>query len=157
MAKALTTGTSILADTGKWTTGDSTFTAAPATGVSFGAAVDTSTGALRILSADADDSLLSFTSSKTDYDVLLGKLDSATSNVANAAAAFGTAATRIDLQKDFLDKLVDTLTTGLGALVDADMSEEAARLQALQVQEQLGTQALSIANQAPQSILSLFR
>jgi flagellin len=101
--------------------------------------------------------VLGFSSSKTDYDVLLAKVDSASTNVANAAASFGTAATRIDLQKDFLDKLVDTLTTGLGALVDADMSEEAARLQALQVQEQLGTQALSIANQAPQSILSLFR
>jgi flagellin len=157
MAKALTTGTSIAAATGKWTTGASTFLAAPVAGTNYGAAVDTTSGALRILSGGAGDTLLSFTSSKTDYDVLLGKLDSATANVANAAASFGTAATRIDLQKDFLDKLVDTLTTGLGALVDADMSEEAARLQALQVQEQLGTQALSIANQAPQSILSLFR
>ncbi|MBC9207736.1 flagellin [Roseomonas aerophila] len=131
--------------------------AAASAGTNYGVEVDTATGTLRLTSADATDSLVGFSSSKTDYDVLLSKLDSATANVANAAASFGTAATRIDLQKDFLDKLVDTLTTGLGALVDADMSEEAARLQALQVQEQLGTQALSIANQAPQSILSLFR
>ena len=115
------------------------------------------TGTLSIATFDGGDNVLSFNSSKTDYDVLLQKVDQAGSNVANAAASFGTAATRIDLQKDFLDKLVDTLNTGLGALVDADMSEEAARLQALQVQEQLGTQALSIANQAPQSILRLFQ
>jgi flagellin len=141
-----------------WNT--SHFTAASggaSTGVDFEVAVDSASGKLSILSEDAADDLLSFSSSKTDYDVLLSKVDSASANVANAAAAFGTAATRIDLQKDFLDKLVDTLNTGLGALVDADMSEEAARLQALQVQEQLGTQALSIANQAPQSILRLFQ
>ncbi|MXP65567.1 hypothetical protein E0493_19650 [Roseomonas sp. M0104] len=93
----------------------------------------------------------------TDYKELLGRLKTIESAVLAAGAAFGAAQTRIDLQKDFMDKLVDTLTSGVGALVDADMSEEAARLQALQVQEQLGTQALSIANQAPQSILSLFR
>ena len=70
---------------------------------------------------------------------------------------FGTAGKRIDLQKDFLSKLTDTLTAGVGALVDADMSAEAARLQALQVQQQLGAQALNIANSAPQVILSLFK
>lgn len=95
--------------------------------------------------------------SSTDYSDLLAKLKTVETAVLAAGAAFGAAQTRIDLQKDFMDKLVDTLTSGVGALVDADMSEEAARLQALQVQEQLGTQALSIANQAPQSILSLFR
>jgi flagellin len=124
----------------------------------FGASVDSVTGALRIsASVDGAVAALSFNSSKTDYDVLLSKVDEASANVTNAAASFGTAATRIDLQKDFLDKLTDTLTTGLGALVDADMSEEAARLQALQVQEQLGTQALSIPNQAPQSFMRLFQ
>lgn len=95
--------------------------------------------------------------SSTDYKDLLARLKTVETSVLAAGAAFGAAQTRIDLQKDFMDKLVDTLTSGVGALVDADMSEEAARLQALQVQEQLGTQALSIANQAPQSILSLFR
>lgn len=133
------------------------FLATATAGSAFDIEVDSATGKLSILSADATDDLLSFNSSKTDYQALLEKLDTATANVSNAAAVFGTAGNRIDMQKDFLDKLVDTLTTGLGAMVDADMSEEAARLQALQVQEQLGTQALSIANQAPQSILSLFR
>jgi flagellin-like hook-associated protein FlgL len=93
----------------------------------------------------------------SSYEGLLGTLKEVESSVLSAGAAFGAAQTRIDLQKDFMDKLVDTLTSGVGALVDADMSEEAARLQALQVQEQLGTQALSIANQAPQSILRLFQ
>lgn len=138
-------------------TGGGFLNAAAAAGTNFSAQVDTSSGTLRIGSGDDTNNVLSFNSSKTDYDVLLQKVDKAGANVANAAASFGTAATRIDLQKDFLDKLVDTLNTGLGALVDADMSEEAARLQALQVQEQLGTQALSIANQAPQSILRLFQ
>ncbi|WP_274379310.1 flagellin N-terminal helical domain-containing protein [Teichococcus vastitatis] len=92
-----------------------------------------------------------------DYSDLLASLKKVESNVLAAGAAFGAVQTRVDMQKEFMDKLVDTLTSGVGALVDADMSEEAARLQALQVQEQLGTQALSIANQAPQSILSLFR
>ena len=91
-----------------------------------------------------------------DYATMLNTAEEALKVATGAAAKFGTAATRIDTQKTFMDKLVDTLTTGVGALVDADMSAEAARLQALQVQQQLGTQALSIANQAPQSILSLF-
>jgi flagellin len=51
----------------------------------------------------------------------------------------------------------DALTTGIGSMVDADMEEASARLQALQTQQQLGVQALSIANQAPQNIMSLFR
>lgn len=74
-----------------------------------------------------------------------------------AASAFGSAQARIDSQNDFLGKQADSLKIGVGALVDADMEEASARLQALQVQQQLGTQALSIANQAPQSVLSLFR
>lgn len=74
-----------------------------------------------------------------------------------AAASFGSVAKRIETQSEFVSKLADTLTSGIGALVDADMEEVSARLQALQVQQQLGTQSLSIANQAPQALLSLFR
>ncbi|MDO9711799.1 flagellin [Paracraurococcus lichenis] len=95
--------------------------------------------------------------SDTSYAGLLSVLKTAETAVLSAGAAFGAAQVRVDTQKDFIGKLADTLTTGVGALVDADMSEEAARLTALQTQQQLGTQALSIANQAPQSILSLFR
>lgn len=75
----------------------------------------------------------------------------------DAAAAFGAAESRLETQSDFVSKLSDALKTGIGALVDADMEEASARLQALQVQQQLGTQALSIANQSPQNLLSLFR
>ncbi len=75
----------------------------------------------------------------------------------DAAAAFGSSQARIDTQSDFVGKLTDSLKTGIGALVDANMEEASARLQALQVQQQLATQSLSIANQAPQNILSLFR
>ncbi len=75
----------------------------------------------------------------------------------NAAAQFGSVQKGIDIQNDFVSKLTDALKTGIGSLVDADMEEASARLQALQTQQQLGIQSLSIANQAPQSILSLFR
>jgi flagellin len=75
----------------------------------------------------------------------------------DAAASFGSAQGRIETQSDFVSKLSDSLKTGIGSMVDADMEEVSARLQALQTQQQLGVQSLSIANQAPQTILSLFR
>jgi flagellin len=74
-----------------------------------------------------------------------------------SAANFGSAQGRIDTQAAFVSQMSDALRSGIGTLVDADMEEASARLQALQVQQQLGIQSLSIANQAPQSILSLFR
>lgn len=75
----------------------------------------------------------------------------------DASAAFGSAQGRIETQTDFVSKLTDSLRAGIGTLVDADMEETSARLQALQVQQQLAIQSLSIANQAPQNILALFR
>lgn len=75
----------------------------------------------------------------------------------NAASAFGQVEKRIEIQQDFVGSLMDSLRSGIGSLVDADMEEASARLQALQVQQQLGIQALSIANQQPQNILALFR
>lgn len=75
----------------------------------------------------------------------------------DAAASFGSVQKRIDIQSEFVGQLTDSLKTGIGVLVDADMEEASARLQALQVQQQLATQALSIANQQPQGLLSLFR
>ncbi len=73
------------------------------------------------------------------------------------ATSLGIAEKAIESQQTFLNTLTDRLDSGIGGMIDADMEEEAARLQALQVQQQLATQALSIANQGPQSILSLFR
>ncbi|MDZ7906967.1 MAG: flagellin [Gemmobacter sp.] len=87
----------------------------------------------------------------------LTRIESMLQTSVDAAAAFGSVQTRIDIQADFVGQLTDTLKTGIGSMVDADMEEASARLQALQTQQQLGIQALSIANQAPQSILSLFR
>ena len=75
----------------------------------------------------------------------------------DAAASFGSSQKRIEIQNEFVGKLTDSLKTGIGVMVDTDMEEASARLQALQVQQQLATQALSIANQQPQGLLSLFR
>ncbi|WP_411889574.1 flagellin [Yoonia sp. SDW83-1] len=75
----------------------------------------------------------------------------------DAAASFGSVQGRIETQSAFVSSLTDNLKSGIGSLVDANMEEASARLQALQVQQQLGVQSLSIANQAPQTILSLFR
>lgn len=84
-------------------------------------------------------------------------IDNLIQNAIDAAASFGSSEKRLEIQQEFIGKLTDSLNAGIGTLVDANMEETAARLQALQVQQQLGTQALSIANQAPQNILALFR
>ena len=75
----------------------------------------------------------------------------------DGAAALGSSQGRIDIQSTFMSNLTDAMRSGIGAIVDADMEEASARLQALQVQQQLGIQALSIANQQPQNLLALFR
>lgn len=87
----------------------------------------------------------------------LADIETMIDNSIDAAAAFGASESRLASQADFVGKLNDALKTGIGALVDADMEEASARLQALQTQQQLGIQALSIANQQPQNILALFR
>jgi flagellin len=78
-------------------------------------------------------------------------------NVSNQLANFGSSAKRLDIQGDFLIKLVDILTDGVGNLVDADMAQESANLSALQVKQQLGVQSLAIANSGTQAILRLFQ
>ncbi|ESW59281.1 MAG: flagellin [Rhodobacter sp. CACIA14H1] len=87
----------------------------------------------------------------------LGSIETLLGTAIDASASFGSAQGRLSTQSDFVSKLTDVLKTGIGTLVDADMEEASARLQALQVQQQLATQALSIANQQPQNLLSLFR
>jgi flagellin len=83
--------------------------------------------------------------------------DTAIKEMTTAATALGAEKKRISLQSDFVSALKGALDAGIGQLVDADMNEESTRLQALQVKQQLGVQALSIANQSSQNILSLFR
>ncbi len=105
---------------------------------------------------DAVGSLTAITdaaSAATAFDELEAFLTTAI----DGAAALGASAKRISDQSDFVGKLNDAVKSGIGSLVDADMEAASARLQALQTQQQLGVQALSIANQAPQTILSLFR
>ncbi len=87
----------------------------------------------------------------------LGNIETLMQTAISASASFGSVQTRVDSQKTFVNNLTDSMKAGIGSLVDANMEEASARLQALQVQQQLSTQALSIANQQPQALLSLFR
>ena len=92
-----------------------------------------------------------------DIDGALLSVEWAIDKMTDAGAKLGSLSSRIDLQADFADKLSDALNKGIGRLVDADMNEESTRLKALQTQQQLAIQALSIANSDSQNILSLFR
>jgi flagellin len=96
-------------------------------------------------------------STQTKASGLIATLQSSLANVNSALAKLSSGAAKFSIQSTFTQKLSDTLTSGLGNLVDANMAQESAKLQALQVRQQLGVQALSIANQSPQTILSLFR
>ena len=101
-----------------------------------------------------------FTDSATDLAALetyIAGVDNALGTITDAATNLGAIKNRIGLQQDFVKVLTDSLDRGIGQLVDADMNAESTRLQALQTQQQLGIQALSIANSGSQSILSLFR
>ena len=92
-----------------------------------------------------------------DLEQMIGWVDTAISDMTTAASNLGAVKQRVTLQQDFVKALMDAVTRGIGTLVDADMNEESTKLQALQVQQQLGVQSLSIANQNNQSILSLFQ
>ncbi|TDK50206.1 flagellin [Antarcticimicrobium luteum] len=96
-------------------------------------------------------------STSTDIAADLATAEGALSDAIDAATSLGVSEKTLEGQQDFLGSLTDTLDSGVSAMVDANMEEEAARLQAYQVQQQLATQSLSIANQSPQNILSLFR
>lgn len=85
------------------------------------------------------------------------KLESAITNVNTSLSKLGAGANRLELQKEFIGKLSDAIEVGIGNLVDADMAKTSAQLQSMQVKQQLGLQALGIANQAPQAINSLFQ
>ncbi len=99
---------------------------------------------------DSDDDL-------ADLEEIIGTVDGVISSMTDSATALGAAKSRIGIQQDFVKGLMDAIGRGVGQLVDADMNEESTRLQALQVKQQLGVQALSIANSSSQTILQLFR
>jgi flagellin len=96
-------------------------------------------------------------STQSKASALIGTIQTSLTNVNGALAKLSAGAAKFSIQSTFTQKLSDTLTAGIGNLVDANMAQESASLQSLQVKQQLGIQALSIANQAPQSILSLFK
>ncbi len=96
-------------------------------------------------------------STQTKASTLVATLQKSLTNVNSSLAKLSAGAKKFSIQATFTSKLSDTLTTGIGQLVDADLAKESALLQSLQVKQQLGVQALSIANQAPQTILSLFK
>jgi len=94
---------------------------------------------------------------EAELNKFIAGLDLMAARVTTAASDLGAVKSRIDLQKSFVSSLMDAIDRGIGQLVDADMNAESTRLQALQVQQQLGIQALSIANANSQNILALFR
>jgi flagellin len=94
---------------------------------------------------------------QTILDTHIAAVVNAINQVSQAAAGLGAVKNRIQNNTEFVKSLMDSVSRGIGQLVDADMNAESTRLQALQVQQQLGVQALSIANSNSQSILSLFR
>ncbi len=96
-------------------------------------------------------------STQAKASALISTIQTSLTNVNAALAKLSAGAAKFSIQATFTQKLADTLTSGLGNLVDANMADESANLQSLQVKQQLGVQALSIANQAPQTLLSLFQ
>ena len=130
-------------------------TAAGGTAGDIGAAVGD--GSIIIASYDGTGEMDIATADDTAIDDFIQATDSAITEMTTAATNLGSAKSRIELQSNFIAALSDAIERGISTLVDADMNEESTRLQALQVQQQLGIQSLSIANSSSQSILSLFR
>lgn len=96
-------------------------------------------------------------STAADATTALNTIEDLMDTAISAAASFGSSQKQIESQGEFVQSLIDSMTSGIGAMVDADMEAASAKLQALQVQQQLGVQALSIANGSPQTLLALFR
>ncbi len=96
-------------------------------------------------------------STQSKASTLVATIQASLTNVNSALAKLSSGAKKFSIQATFSQKLSDTLTAGIGNLVDANLAQASAALQSLQVKQQLGVQALSIANQSPQTILSLFR
>ncbi|RXT28380.1 flagellin [Rhizobium leguminosarum] len=124
-----------------------------------GGSVETSTGILGTSSGATGSiyamDITSFTSGQIQS--ALTNVEAALKAMTSAGAALGSLSSRIDAQDDFVSALSDSIDSGVGRLVDANMEEESSRLSALQTQQQLAIQSLSIANSSSQNILSLFR
>jgi flagellin len=120
-------------------------------------------GTIVIVNYDADNATVApgeidiTNATDEEMDDYIQAVDAALTEMTASATIMGSTKKRIDIQKDFVASLMDALDRGISTLVDADMNAESTRLQALQVQQQLGIQALSIANSNSQNILALFR
>lgn len=115
---------------------------------------DITTGILRDIATIA---LVESATTAQQVTASLNLVETALSALTKGAATLGSLSARIDLQSEFAQTLSDSIETGVSRLVDADMEEESARLTALQTQQQLAIQSLSIANSNAQNILTLFR
>jgi flagellin len=118
--------------------------------------LDTPTGGVSIDNMNIS-TLTDAATDQTTLDGYIAQVTAAINTVSQSAADLGAIKNRISNNTDFVKTLMDSVTRGIGQLVDADMNAESTRLSALQTQQQLGVQALSIANQNSNSILSLFR
>jgi flagellin len=119
-------------------------------------AINTATGTFSVDNLD----ISALTDNAADITTLQSYIigvDKAISEMTDSASTLGATKQRVTLQKNFVSALMDAVDRGISTLVDADMTEQSTRLQALQVQQQLGTQSLSIANQNSQNILALFK
>ncbi|MGV2127415.1 flagellin [Agrobacterium vitis] len=107
--------------------------------------------------SSASEVTLTSTTSDDDIDGMVASVDKMLTSMTDAASTIGATTSRLKLQDSFIKDLSDTIDTGVGRLVDADMNEESTKLKALQTQQQLGIQALSIANSSSENVMSLFR
>ena len=119
-------------------------------------AIDAS-GSIVIASVNGSSEMSISTATDAEIDQYIQAVDTAIGEMTTSATRLGAVQSRIELQEDFVSSLMGSIERGISTLVDADMNEESTRLQALQVQQQLGIQAMSIANSSSQNILSLFR
>jgi flagellin len=139
-------------------------TATPSSAVSLGDAAGTALNNITITGANlalgtatitvAAGAVLTDTTTST---TALGQVNASINNLGTQLATWGAGARRLEVHKTFVGKLQDALTNGIGSIVDADLAKESAKLQSLQVKQQLGVQALSIANTSSASALALFR
>lgn len=120
-----------------------------------GLVISHSAGDVTVASSNAD--ITSAATAGGNRATAMTDMETAINSVKTSLSTLGAAMNRLEIQGEFVKNLTDTMEIGVGKLVDADMAAESAQLQALQVRQQLGMQALSIANQQPGSVLSLFR
>lgn len=154
-------GSSVLFDLSGGNLGilDKEATAGAAPGTSLGFSVSTlDINLLETVAGELDTALPSDVHTPEDaLDAMVQFVDSQLEAMTSAASSLGSIQSRIDMQESFVSTLIDVIDKGIGRLVDADMNEESTRLKALQTQQQLGIQSLSIANTSSENILQLFR